>query len=220
MVLPTYDTETGGWNPAINMFSIEENSIVPVIEPYKTYNNYIVNSISISSNSKYIGVGYVNSNPGSLVSGLDSLSFIDLLAFSNSKLKLLQRFNYNSQLGNKSLDIVNYVQLSKDGSLLMINNGANQRLVYDISELTGVEINNPVIDEIINVNLFPNPTAGEVKFGNLNFDEVLVFNSIGQLVLKENFVNKVDLYRLPSGFYNFLFFVDGEIKYSSKVIKQ
>jgi hypothetical protein len=76
------------------------------------------------------------------------------------------------------------------------------------------------------LNIFPNPTSSKVSFDNSkeNFNQVLIYNYLGQEISKINFNllsknQEVDMSNLSTGVY-ILKFSNGEITKSVKVIKQ
>ena len=86
----------------------------------------------------------------------------------------------------------------------------------DIS--TGVE----VISYAESVNIYPNPTNGIVNIDIEGYDkitEIRVLSINGELLLKDNFTNSLNLYFLPSGIYFIQLFTNSTVL-THKIIKQ
>ncbi len=49
--------------------------------------------------------------------------------------------------------------------------------------------------------VYPNPTSGVLFLNNQSFDEVLVYSTSGQVLLREQQCNQLDLSSLPKGLY-------------------
>lgn len=180
-------------------------------------NTSIVESISVAGNGNIIGVGYTNQQPN--IFDIASLGFVDLLLRSSSEISRVHRFTYNEVLGNAEFGHPYFVQLSSNGELLMINNDSNQRLIYNISDLIDDFKFTQSKGELIPVQLFPNPTIGQLESDNFEYQKLKAYNSIGQLIGNYDELEQLDLSYHSSGLYTLIFYLDEKPKYIGKVIK-
>ena len=82
-------------------------------------------------------------------------------------------------------------------------------------------------NETVNINefgetqiiVFPNPTRDAINIVSTLQVNAVLYNSIGQSVLQETNVNRLDLNRFESGVYN-LILTHGDLKFTKKIIKQ
>lgn len=71
------------------------------------------------------------------------------------------------------------------------------------------------------ISVFPNPATTEVSVTGMEKADILVYNSVGQLVLSAAAANKISLSDLPGGCYVVkLFNESGELVYYNKVVKE
>lgn len=184
---------------------------------YITAKTSTVESISVADNGNIIGVGYTNQQPN--IFDIASLGFVDLLLRSGSEISRVHRFTYNEALGNDEFGHPYFVQLSSNGGLLMINNDSNQRLIYNISDLIDDFKFTQSKGELIPVQLFPNPTIGQLESNNFEYQKLKAYNSIGQLIGNYEELEQLDLSYHSSGLYTLIFYLDEKPKYIGKVIK-
>ncbi len=70
------------------------------------------------------------------------------------------------------------------------------------------------------IQVFPNPTMGQVQFLNVDADQVQVFDNMGRLVMQvERPGNSISIENAPAGMY-FLKITEGERAYSARVVKE
>ncbi len=77
-------------------------------------------------------------------------------------------------------------------------------------------------DQALKLNLYPNPGQGQIKVDvNFNFNQVLVYNSTGQLMKSwsQSNLQTLDLSDLPKGLY-ILHFMGEETKHETRYLKQ
>jgi len=68
--------------------------------------------------------------------------------------------------------------------------------------LTGVEENNAGLKS--RINIYPNPTSGEITIAGLpkgERPEILVYNTLGELVFNQSDAGKIDISDLAPGLY-------------------
>lgn len=71
-----------------------------------------------------------------------------------------------------------------------------------------------------NIQVFPNPTEGEIQLRNVTAEMVEVFDNMGRLVLSEvNPGSNLDISQTAAGVYFLKIYADGQV-YSTKVVKQ
>jgi hypothetical protein len=79
------------------------------------------------------------------------------------------------------------------------------------------------LNNIEDLNIFPNPTFNVIYVPNKNYDSYVIFNSIGQQVIQNKFVNStletIDVSNLNNGIY-FLKVLSNEKHFSIKFIKR
>lgn len=86
---------------------------------------------------------------------------------------------------------------------------SQEDVAFLCDEVLGIEEVPTVFEETI---LYPNPTDGIVHFEtkNSNYDTLLLYNNVGQTVLKVTYQKTLDLSSLPKGIY-FMHFVENNI---------
>jgi hypothetical protein len=71
-----------------------------------------------------------------------------------------------------------------------------------------------------NIQVFPNPTEGEIQLRNVTAEMVEVFDNMGRLVLSAvNPGSNLDISQTAAGVYFLKIYADGQV-YSTKVVKQ
>lgn len=71
-----------------------------------------------------------------------------------------------------------------------------------------------------NIEVFPNPTEGDIQLRNVSAEMVEVFDNMGHLVLSEmNPGSNVDISQNAAGVYFLHIYADGQV-YATKVVKQ
>lgn len=122
----------------------------------------------------------------------------------------------NGGVYNISIDIptqagVNYSMLI-DGW-----NGTVGKFCLEVTKTVLSAVTN--IDQT-NIQLYPNPTTGEIQLRNVAADAVQVLDNMGRLVLtQENPGTSIDISNAPAGVY-FLKIMAGEKVYSARVVKE
>lgn len=70
------------------------------------------------------------------------------------------------------------------------------------------------------IQIFPNPTTGEIQMRNVDADQVQIFDGMGRLLFSEKQPgNTLDLSAMPAGVY-FLKITEGKEVYSARVVKE
>lgn len=82
--------------------------------------------------------------------------------------------------------------------VLFVTPNSDGILISTASVSGSVGIDDYLIEEKITV--YPNPTTDFIRFGEY-YDEVLIFDSVGKIVLSNLNVNQVDVSSLPKGTY-------------------
>ena len=122
---------------------------------------------------------------------------------------------YNSNFDFDTEDGVIYY-LMLDGTTSSIGNGTGEFCI----EVTQRMPNAVTSINQTNIEIFPNPTTGDLQIQNIQADLIEVFDNTGQLVKTINQAgNRIDITELPTGFY-FLKIFEGEEVYSAKVVKE
>ena len=74
--------------------------------------------------------------------------------------------------------------------------------------------------ENTDIEVYPNPTNGQINFSNIQADKIEVYDNIGKLILSEDKPgNSIDISDSPSGLYNIKIQVASKT-YSAKIIKK
>ena len=74
--------------------------------------------------------------------------------------------------------------------------------------------------ENTDIEVYPNPTSGQINFSKIQVDKIEVYDNIGKLILsKDKPGNSIDISDSPSGLYNVKMQV-GDKSYSAKIIKK
>lgn len=214
----SYDgIEQPDWNPNIVFDTLINGNWSRMKNSYQTANTSIVESISIADNGNIVAMGYTNQIPN--YNNTDSLGFVDLIIRRSSNIYRVHRFTYNEQISNAEFSHPYFVQLSSDGKLIMINNDANQRLIYNISELISDFNSRKEQSSLIPIKLFPNPTYGQLQSENIDYYKVRVFNSIGQVTGEYAELQDLDLVNYSPGLYTLIFYDKVKPMYLGEIIK-
>jgi hypothetical protein len=102
----------------------------------------------------------------------------------------------------------------------MMVDGWNGRSGEFCLEVTNLAPNAITNIQQTDIQLFPNPTTGEIQLTNVDADQVQVFDSMGRLLFSEKQPgNTLDISEMPAGVY-FLKITEGEEVYSARVVKE
>ncbi len=112
-----------------------------------------------------------------------------------------------------------------------IPNFPNYRL-YDKagSPCDTLGINDPTsieeTEKLVPHKIYPNPTTGflniEISTSDFRTTKILIFNTLGEIILKENITQaqqQLDLYHLANGTYFYNLQIDGKVAGRGKVVK-
>ena len=73
----------------------------------------------------------------------------------------------------------------------------------------------------LNVKVYPNPTTDKLIIESDNNEQlnILIFNSLGEVVLSERYSDKINLEKLSKGLYTLRIFSDNQV-FTQKIVKQ
>lgn len=87
-------------------------------------------------------------------------------------------------------------------------------------EVTNLAPNGIIEIGSTDIEIFPNPTTGEIQLTNVDADQVQVFDSMGRLVFSAKQPGtSIDISAMAAGMY-FLKITEGEAVYSTRVVKE
>lgn len=125
-----------------------------------------------------------------------------------------------AQFGNTIEFSGGEVDLTPDGSHVVIGNPAANSNMGQVQVYTLNPVSAVTNIEQTDIEIFPNPTYGELQLSNVNADQVQVFDNMGRLVFsQEQPGSSIDISQVPAGFY-FLKINEGEQVYSARVVKE
>lgn len=75
-----------------------------------------------------------------------------------------------------------------------------------------------VKNNIQNIVVFPNPTNNILQLKGISSGNILIYNSIGQLIINTPFVNQINISNLPKGMYHIFIYQDHKV-FRCKFIK-
>jgi hypothetical protein len=172
-------------------------------------------SIEGATNALSTDEVYVNTVNG-------AISFITTFGNSNSGIEKgdpLFYFNFTATANGLLSDVLNL-----EGSTVSIL--ANGKQLYESDVEVSDVILTPTfeVDEVAySLNVFPNPATSWVQFdveNNSEITSIQLFNSFGQLVLKEENKSRIDVDELTNGLYIYVVEIEGQfVKGRLNIIK-